>query len=81
MQRMEEILNQVRKKNLDHIPGDEIFKLYDTFGFPVDLAEEYGKEMGLSLDMNGFNEAMQKTKRESNGLMERLRRKVSFSIL
>ena len=65
MQRMEEILNHVRKKNLDHIPGDEIFKLYDTFGFPVDLAEEYGKEMGLSLDMNGFNEAMQKQKEKA----------------
>jgi len=62
MERMEEILHQVRKKKLDHIPGDEIFKLYDTYGFPADLAKEYGKEIGLSLDMDGFNKAMQEQK-------------------
>ena len=65
MQRMDEILNHVCKKKLDHIPGDEIFKLYDTFGFPVDLAEEYGRERGLSLDMDGFNKAMQEQKEKA----------------
>jgi len=62
---MEDILKQVRKKNLNHSPGDEIFKLYDTFGFPVDVAEEYGKEIGLSLDMDGFNKAMQEQKEKA----------------
>ena len=65
MQRMDEILNHVCKEKLNHIPGDEIFKLYDTFGFPVDLAEEYGKERGLSLDMDGFNKAMQQQKEKA----------------
>jgi alanyl-tRNA synthetase len=65
MQRMDEILNHVRKEKLNHIPGDEVFKLYDTFGFPVDLAEEYGKEIGLSLDMDGFNKAMQEQKEKA----------------
>ena len=65
MQRMDEILNKVRKEKLDHIPGDEIFKLYDTFGFPVDLAEEYAKEVGLRLDLDGFNKAMQEQKEKA----------------
>jgi alanyl-tRNA synthetase len=65
MQRMDEILNHVRKEKLNHIPGDEVFKLYDTFGFPVDLAEEYGKEIGLCLDMDGFNKAMQEQKEKA----------------
>ncbi|KMP11091.1 alanyl-tRNA synthetase [Candidatus Nitromaritima sp. SCGC AAA799-C22] len=64
-QRMEEILERVRKENLDHIPGEEIFKLYDTFGFPVDLAEEYSKESGLPLDMDGFNKAMQEQREKA----------------
>ena len=37
VQRIDEILKRVHKENLEHIPGDEIFKLHDTFGFPVDL--------------------------------------------
>ena len=65
MQRMDEILNHVFKEKLNHIPGDEIFKLYDTFGFPVDLAEEYGRERGLALDMDGFNKAMQQQKEKA----------------
>ncbi len=65
MQRMDEILHDVSKKKLTHIPGDEIFKLYDTFGFPVDLAEEYGREVGLSLDMGGFNKAMKEQKEKA----------------
>jgi len=64
-QRMDEILNRSRNKNLDYIPGEEIFKLYDTFGFPMDLAEEYAKDTGLSLDMDGFNKAMQKQKEKA----------------
>ena len=64
-QRMEEILNRARNKNLDYIPGEEIFKLYDTFGFPMDLAEEYAKDTGLSLDMDGFNKAMQEQKEKA----------------
>ncbi len=65
MQRMDEILHDAREKKLTHIPGDEIFKLYDTFGFPVDLAEEYGKEVGLSLDIDGFNKAMKEQKEKA----------------
>ncbi|MCH8156272.1 MAG: alanine--tRNA ligase [Nitrospinae bacterium] len=65
VQRMEEILKRVRKEKLDRIPGDEIFKLYDTFGFPVDLAAEYAKDSGLPLDMDGFNKAMQEQKEKA----------------
>ena len=43
-QRLEEILQKVHKENLSSIPGEEIFKLYDTYGFPTDLVEETAKE-------------------------------------
>ncbi|MBA2410520.1 MAG: alanine--tRNA ligase [Gammaproteobacteria bacterium] len=36
------------------VPGDTVFKLYDTFGFPVDLTNDIARERGLTLDMAGF---------------------------
>ncbi len=40
------------------IPGETVFRLYDTFGFPVDLTADVAREKGLTLDMPGFNKAM-----------------------
>ncbi|MCD6462292.1 MAG: alanine--tRNA ligase [Thermotogae bacterium] len=40
------------------IKGDEVFKLYDTFGFPVDLTLEMAKERGIEVDMEGFEKLM-----------------------
>ncbi|MFV2091411.1 MAG: alanine--tRNA ligase-related protein, partial [Pseudomonadales bacterium] len=41
------------------IPGDVVFQLYDTFGFPVDLTADVARERGLLVDMAGFDEAME----------------------
>jgi alanyl-tRNA synthetase len=41
------------------IPGEVIFKLYDTFGFPMDLTGDIARERGLTLDEAGFESAMQ----------------------
>ena len=43
----------------DVIPGDTVFKLYDTYGFPVDLTADIAREHKLSLDMPGFETAME----------------------
>ncbi len=40
------------------IPGETVFKLYDTYGFPVDLTADIARERGLQLDMDGFERAM-----------------------
>ncbi len=40
------------------IPGEVVFKLYDTFGFPVDLTEDIVRKDGFLLDMDGFRQAM-----------------------
>ena len=42
----------------DVIPGDVIFKLYDTYGFPVDLTNDIARERGLTLDSEGYEAAM-----------------------
>ena len=41
------------------IPGKTVFTLYDTYGFPVDLTNDIARERGLSLDYDGFEEAME----------------------
>ncbi|MGB5304758.1 MAG: alanine--tRNA ligase [Gammaproteobacteria bacterium] len=40
------------------IPGETVFKLYDTYGFPMDLTADIARERGLSIDTDGFNRAM-----------------------
>src|SRR5690606_9447315 len=40
------------------IPGADAFRLYDTYGFPVDLTADIARERGLSIDMDGFEKAM-----------------------
>ncbi|WP_417664876.1 alanine--tRNA ligase [Pseudidiomarina sp.] len=41
------------------LPGELVFKLYDTFGFPMDLTADMAREKGLTIDETGFNEAME----------------------
>jgi len=41
------------------LPGDVVFKLYDTYGFPVDLTADIARERELSIDEKGFEEAME----------------------
>ncbi len=44
------------------IPGEAVFRLYDTYGFPADLTADIARERGLSLDMAGFARAMEAQK-------------------
>ncbi len=47
------------------IDGDTVFKLYDTFGFPVDLTADVARERGLEIDQAGFEAAMEEQRRRS----------------
>lgn len=44
-------------QKIDTISGDKAFKLYDTFGFPIEMTVELAWEKGLKVDVDGFNEA------------------------
>ena len=48
----------IAKMSGKQIPGTDVFKLYDTYGFPVDLTADIARERGLTLDMEGFNQCM-----------------------
>ena len=56
---------QIQALNGNEIPGDVAFKLYDTYGFPVDLTADIAREQGLHLDMDGFNQCMQLQREQS----------------
>ena len=50
------------------IPGGEVFKLYDTFGFPPDLTRIVAQERGYGVDMAGFEEALEGQRARSRGV-------------
>jgi alanyl-tRNA synthetase len=52
------IATRLKKTGSSMVPGDEVFKLYDTYGFPYDLTEIIATEQKLTLDRPGFEAAM-----------------------
>jgi len=52
------LLEQVLVPGLKQLDGDTAFKLYDTYGFPVDLTADVCRERGVSVDESGFDAAM-----------------------
>ena len=56
------IISELREKGEKTISGEDAFKLYDTFGFPVDLTREIAEEAGLSVDNEAFASLMQEQK-------------------
>jgi alanyl-tRNA synthetase len=61
-------LSEIRAKGANTVPGDVIFKLYDTFGFPVDVVRDIVRDEKLFLDMDGFNAAMEGQREKSRSV-------------
>lgn len=55
---LSEVIKSQKKQGKDIIPGEDVFRLYDTYGFPVELTEEYAEEEGMKVDQAGFEEEM-----------------------
>lgn len=54
----DEIVKRLINQNIKVIPGEDVFKLYDTFGFPVDLTNVMAREIDFAIDEDGFNVLM-----------------------
>ncbi|MBD3223986.1 MAG: alanine--tRNA ligase [Caldithrix sp.] len=55
----DKITNELKNERKIVFPGTEVFKLYDTYGFPTDLTRIMAEEEGMELDMKGFEEEME----------------------
>ena len=62
---LNETILSIKAENNAVVPGEVIFKLYDTFGFPVDIVKDVVRDQHLTLDMEGFNSAMSVQKKKS----------------
>ncbi|AEE96543.1 alanine--tRNA ligase [Mahella australiensis] len=62
MLRLEEIIERMRAQGINTLNGEDAFKLYDTYGFPLDLTQEILSERGMKIDTDGFEKQMQAQK-------------------
>jgi alanyl-tRNA synthetase len=62
---LSQMIKDTKREGKLEISGTDAFKLYDTFGFPLDLTEDYAVENGMSVDRVGFDEAMQEQRKRA----------------
>jgi len=55
-----QVMEQARKRMEGKVSGEDVFRLYDTYGFPAELTTEVAAENGLSVDLEGFEKEMGK---------------------
>jgi len=65
--RLAQLEKELKKKNQKVLDGKEVFKLYDTFGFPLDLTREILEEKGYQIDEDGFNKEMNIQRENARG--------------
>src|SRR5699024_12359562 len=57
--RLETIIDEQRSKKSTVIPGESVCQLYDTFGSPKELTEEYVRDFDFTIEEEGFNKEME----------------------
>ncbi len=62
---MDELIEKTQQEGRKSISGKDIFRLYDTYGFPLDLAQDIAEEKGLAIDMAGFEEEMERQREKA----------------
>lgn len=71
------LIADLKAHNAKEVPGTEVFKLYDTYGFPWELTEEIAMEAGLIIDMAGFENAMAEQRARARAAREDVDAKVA----
>ena len=65
---LNDTLSEIKAKGETQVPGDVIFKLYDTYGFPVDIVQDVVRDENMSLDLAGFDHAMEAQRARSRSV-------------
>ncbi|MGR9049273.1 alanine--tRNA ligase [Halobacillus faecis] len=71
LQILSTIIKQETEKGSNVFPGTEVFRLYDTYGFPKELTEEYVAEAGFTIDEEGFQNEMQKQRERARSARQK----------
>jgi alanyl-tRNA synthetase len=70
LNRFESLIDQLERAGVNQIPGDEAFRLHDTYGFPIDLTRELAARSGLEVDLDGFRTALTAQRNRSRAQLE-----------
>jgi alanine--tRNA ligase len=62
---LNDLLSTLKQQGKSVVPGEDVFKLYDTHGFPVELTSEIAAEQGFTIDAAGFEQAMRQQQERS----------------
>jgi alanyl-tRNA synthetase len=54
------VIQKEKERGSDVISGEDVFRLYDTYGFPIELTQEYAQEEGMKVDHDGFEREMER---------------------
>ena len=65
LQLVEKAIERAKKEGRDFLTGKEVFKIYDTYGFPVDLIDEIAAEHGLKISYSEFEEELERQREEA----------------
>lgn len=78
-----ELVNKIALENNGFISGEDAFKMYDTYGFPIDILKDIAQENNYKLDEKGFEQLMEQQRkrgREAQGEVEFLKKSVYESL-
>ncbi len=67
---LDELISDLSAQGKSVIPGDQAFKLYDTYGFPLDLTRDVAKERGFTVDEEGFLAALEKQRERARAAQQ-----------
>ncbi|WP_026906294.1 alanine--tRNA ligase [Paucisalibacillus globulus] len=67
-----DLIEKEKAKNSNILPGVEVFRLYDTYGFPKELTQEYVEQFGLAVDEIGYEEEMQKQRERARNARQKV---------
>jgi alanyl-tRNA synthetase len=66
----EKVVERVKGEGRNAIPGEEVFRLYDTYGFPLDLTQVMAREKGLSIDLGDFERLLEEQRERSRAMVK-----------
>ncbi len=73
---LQDKLKELKDANKEYLAGEDVFRLYDTYGFPWELTEEIAGESGISIDYKGFEAAMNEQRERARAAREKVDAKV-----